>query len=55
MGNCNTCNCDGKGEANPIEFNMDVTINNFLALNIGLSKAFEDLSIANDDYLGRSR
>ena len=46
MGNCNTCNCDGKGEANPIEFNMDVS--NLTLINaIGPSKTFENVPIVN--------
>ena len=43
MGNCNTCNCDGKGEATPNEFNMDVRYSRYLTIYKGLSEVFESI------------
>ena len=33
MGNCNTCNCDGKGEAAPNEFNVEDQAKHMRAYN----------------------
>jgi hypothetical protein len=55
MGNCNTCNCDGKGEAQPNEFNMDVSSplipHRLLLITcslVGLIKTFETVQLANE-------
>ncbi len=46
MGNtCKTCNCDGKGEATPNEFTIQVNIFNFYKFKIGSSLVYEELQL----------
>ena len=43
MGNtCNTCNCDGKNEAQPNEFNVEDQFKNMKAYNKGSGAGYTE-------------
>ena len=55
MGNtCNTCNCDGKGEAQPNEFSIQVRLPNLrtcLDSSIGTSIIHEKLQLVEPSWI----